>query len=218
MSTKLMPVVSAVRPISVKECPLALSASTRGSSAQDLHEDDAVGAAGREQAHDVFGLCRRGAEQKGVVARARRLRRPGDECLLDRDEVPVRGGQEQRNRVGGAACERSRRAVRAVVELGDGFEHLRARLVGDGALAAQGIGDRAQRDAGAFCDLGHGCGFFGLHRNSILLLTKDALARPHLDSVCPACYRRSASRSASTDESTGEDSSCRSIPLVGGWQ
>ena len=120
-----------------------------------LHQDDAVRPTHLDDAGDRLGVGRRGGEQQPVVAGARLLRHPRHEGLLDGDELPVRRGQEEGDRVRSAGREGAGGTVRSVVELGDGGEHPLADLGRDGPLAAERVRHSAERDARLRGDLGH---------------------------------------------------------------
>ena len=120
-----------------------------------LHQDHAVRPAHLDDAGDRLGVRRRGGEQQPVVAGARLFRHPGDEGLLDGDQLPLRRGEEEGDRVRGAARQGAGGTVRSVVELGDGGEHALADLGRDRPLAAEHVRHRAERDSSPRGDLGH---------------------------------------------------------------
>ena len=169
-----------------------LEALDPGVVEQRLHQDHAVGPARCDELRDRLRVGGGGGEQERVVARARRLRGAGHERLLDRQELPLRRRQEERDRVRGAARESAGGPVRPVVELLDRRQHALAHLWRHGPLAAQDVRDGAQRDPGALGDLRHRrrlrtVGLLRLCHRVVTILTLDRVA---VDS-------RSASRSAS---------------------
>ena len=120
-----------------------------------LHEDDAVRPARLDEADDAVRICGRGGEEERVVARARLLGRAGDERLLDGDELPLRRRKEERDRVRGAARQCARGSVGSVVQLLDCRQHPLANLGRHRALAAEDVGNRAERHSRTLSDVCH---------------------------------------------------------------
>ena len=120
-----------------------------------LHQDDAVRPARLDEADDAVRICGRRGEEERVVARARLLGRAGDERLLDGDELPLRRRKEERDRVRGTGRQCARGSVGSVVQLFDCRQHPLANLGRHRALAAEDVGNRAERHPRTLGDVCH---------------------------------------------------------------
>ena len=134
-----------------------LEALDPGVFEQRLHQDHAVGPSPGDELRDRLRVGGGRREKQRIVARARRLRGAGDECLLHRQDPPRRRRKKAGDRVRGAARERAGGPVWPVVELLDRRQDALTHLLRDGPLAAQNVRDSAQGDAGALGDMRHRC-------------------------------------------------------------